>query len=42
MSTIHHYKSDLRDTYFNLFELLRIQDTTLGHGRFAGLAVCSR
>jgi hypothetical protein len=42
MSTIRHYKRDLRDTHFNLFELLRIQDMTLGHGRFNGLAACSR
>src|SRR5690606_8237753 len=30
----HHYKSNLRDIEFNLFELLRIQDSTLGKGHF--------
>ncbi|HEX2568740.1 MAG TPA: acyl-CoA dehydrogenase [Polyangia bacterium] len=32
-----HYRSNLRDTFFNLFEVLEIQKTTLGHGEFAGL-----
>ena len=29
-----HYKSNLRDTFFNLFEILEIQRTTLGKGPF--------
>ena len=29
-----HYKSNLRDTFFNLFEVLSVQDTTLGRGPF--------
>lgn len=33
----HHYKSNLRDIEFNLFELLRIQDTTLGKGEFTSM-----
>jgi alkylation response protein AidB-like acyl-CoA dehydrogenase len=30
----HHYKSNLRDIEFNLFEFLKIQESTLGHGEF--------
>ncbi len=30
-----HYKSNTRDTFFNLFEVLKIQETTLGRGPFA-------
>jgi alkylation response protein AidB-like acyl-CoA dehydrogenase len=30
-----HYKSNLRDTFFNLFEVLDIGKTTLGRGDFA-------
>lgn len=30
-----HYKANLRDTYFQLFELLKIGEHTLGHGPFA-------
>ncbi len=37
MSTSLHYKANLRDIYFNLFEDLRIQDTTLGKGEFADM-----
>lgn len=37
MSTVHHYRSNLRDLRFNLFEWLRIQDTSLGQGPFASL-----
>ena len=37
MSTTHHYKSDLRDIFFNLFEDLRIQETSLGRGQFASM-----
>ncbi|OIP40741.1 MAG: acyl-CoA dehydrogenase [Deltaproteobacteria bacterium CG2_30_63_29] len=32
MASEQHYKSNLRDIHFNLFEFLRIQDTTLGQG----------
>ena len=34
MSTVHHYKSNLRDIMFNLFEVLRIQETSMGKGPF--------
>jgi alkylation response protein AidB-like acyl-CoA dehydrogenase len=34
MSTANHYRSNLRDIYFNLFEYLKIQDTILGKGPF--------
>ncbi len=34
MSNEHHYKANLRDIYFNLFEVLKIQETSLGHGPF--------
>ncbi|MEZ4395090.1 MAG: acyl-CoA dehydrogenase [Polyangiales bacterium] len=37
MSTTHHYKSNFRDTCFNLFEFLDIGRTTLGRGPFTGL-----
>ncbi len=37
MSTIHHYKSNLRDIFFNLFEYNRIQDTTLKHEKYGEL-----
>ncbi len=37
MSTAEHYRSNLRDTLFNLFEFLEIQKTSLGRGPFAGL-----
>jgi alkylation response protein AidB-like acyl-CoA dehydrogenase len=33
----HHYKSNLRDIEFNLFELLQIQETTLGKGEFSSM-----
>jgi len=32
-----HYKSNLRDTFFNLFEVLEIQHSTLGKGPFAAV-----
>jgi len=32
-----HFKSNLRDTYFQLFELLEIQNTSLGKGPYAAL-----
>ncbi|MBL8601084.1 MAG: acyl-CoA dehydrogenase [Myxococcales bacterium] len=31
---MHHYKSNLRDLYFNLFEVLEVGEKTLGRGRF--------
>jgi alkylation response protein AidB-like acyl-CoA dehydrogenase len=34
---IDHYKSNLRDIRFNLFEVLRVQDETLGKGPFASV-----
>ncbi len=37
MSTAQHYKSNLRDVFFNLFEVLRIQDSSLSRGAFAGM-----
>ncbi|HEU4405213.1 MAG TPA: acyl-CoA dehydrogenase [Polyangiaceae bacterium] len=37
MSTAEHYRSNLRDTLFNLFEFLEIQATTLGRGPFTAL-----
>ena len=37
MSAPHHYKDNLRDTFFNLFEVLEIQKTTLGKGEYAQL-----
>ncbi len=32
-----HYKSNLRDIFFNLFEVLEVQKTTLGQGVFGGM-----
>ncbi len=37
MSTVHHYRSNLRDTRFNLFEFLRIDERVLGRGAYASL-----
>lgn len=37
MSTAQHYKPNVRDTFFNLFEFLRIQDTALGKKPFGDL-----
>ncbi len=37
MSTELHYKSNVRDLLFNLFECNKIQDTTLGKGTYEGL-----
>ena len=34
MSQAPHYKSNLRDIFFNLFEVLEIQKHTLGQGPF--------
>lgn len=35
MSTSNHYKSNLRDTFFNLFEFLDVGKTSLGKGPFS-------
>ena len=37
MTTVHHYKANLRDIFFNLFEVLDIGATTLGRGPFAAM-----
>lgn len=37
MSTSAHYKSNLRDTFFNLFEVLDIGQHSLGQGPFASV-----
>ena len=37
MSNALHYKSNLRDIFFNLFEVLEVQRTTLGQGEFANM-----
>jgi alkylation response protein AidB-like acyl-CoA dehydrogenase len=37
MTKAAHYKSNLRDVFFNLFEVLDIEKTTLGKGPFASL-----
>ena len=37
MSNERHYKANLRDTLFNLFEFWRIQDDSLGQGPFANM-----
>lgn len=37
MSMTHHFKANLRDTEFNLFEFLKVQDTVLGKGPHAGM-----
>ncbi|HEY4238658.1 MAG TPA: acyl-CoA dehydrogenase [Kofleriaceae bacterium] len=37
MTTVNHYRANLRDTFFQLFEVLRIQDGTLGSGPFAAM-----
>ncbi len=37
MSTAPHYKHNVRDTMFNLFEFLRVQDTSLGKQPFGDL-----
>lgn len=34
MTSAPHYRANLRDVSFNLFEVLRIQDTTIGKGAF--------
>jgi alkylation response protein AidB-like acyl-CoA dehydrogenase len=37
MANAAHYKSNLRDIFFNLFEVLEIQRSVLGHGKFENL-----
>lgn len=37
MTTVDHYKPNLRDTFFQLFEVLEIQRTSLGKGPFAAM-----
>jgi alkylation response protein AidB-like acyl-CoA dehydrogenase len=37
MSASHHYKSNLRDIFFNLFELLDVGKVTLGQGPYASM-----
>jgi alkylation response protein AidB-like acyl-CoA dehydrogenase len=39
VTTAQHYQSNLRDIFFNLFEVLRIGETSLGHGPFANMDV---
>jgi len=34
MSNVHHYKGNLRDVFFNLYEFWKIQDTILGKAPF--------
>jgi alkylation response protein AidB-like acyl-CoA dehydrogenase len=41
VSGASHYRSNLRDVFFDLFEVLDIGRTTLGHGPFAGLDECT-
>ena len=37
MTTVDHYKPNLRDTFFQLFEVLEIQNTSLGKGPFESM-----
>ena len=37
MTTVHHYRPNLRDTFFQLFEVLEIQRTALGQAPFADM-----
>lgn len=37
MASAPHYKSNLRDIYFNLFEMLDVGNKVLGHGQYAHL-----
>ena len=37
VSTEHHYRSNLRDLFFNLFEFLDAGRTSLGHAPYDGL-----
>lgn len=33
-AVVDHYKANLRDLHFNLFEFLKVHETTLGQGKF--------
>ncbi len=37
MGLVHHYKSNLRDIEFNLFEVLKVQSASFGHAPFADM-----
>ena len=37
MSSAQHYQANLRDIFFNLFEVLDVAKTSLGHGPFASM-----
>jgi hypothetical protein len=37
VTTVDHYKPDLRDTFFQLFEVLEIQKHSLGKGPFESM-----
>ncbi len=37
MSTVHHYRSNLRDVFFNLFEFLDVGTRSLGQPPFEGM-----
>ena len=37
MTTVDHYKPNLRDTFFQLFEVLGIQKSVLGKGKFESM-----
>ena len=37
MTTINHYKSNVRDVEFNLFELYKIQEKVLGQAPFTSI-----
>lgn len=37
MTTVHHYKANLRDIFFNLFEVMDIGSTSLGKGPFSSM-----
>ena len=37
MSSTQHYKSNLRDIQFNLFEFQKVQDFALGKGPYANM-----
>ncbi len=37
MSTIDHYRSNLADTFFNLFEVLDVEESSFGVGPFQGM-----
>ena len=37
MTTVQHFKPNLRDVFFNLFEVLEIQSTVLGKAPFESM-----